>query len=151
MTITDNDTPLRQRIQRQRATLHNMLVDPMRRVARRCATVWDDRAALDHVLAESIPKVPYVTYLYALDLDARAERQAVDAERAARRLVAEERHVDLVHCGPLGDVGEEHRALYDVVHRRTVGFERRLDGLERLLRLRTNAPLDERPGLAVIA
>mgnify|MGYP002063621528 CR=1 FL=1 len=26
-----------------------------------------DRAALDHVLAESIPKVPYVTYLYALD------------------------------------------------------------------------------------
>jgi hypothetical protein len=44
-----------------------MLIDPMQRVARRCAKVWDDRAALDHLLLESIPKVPYVTYLYALD------------------------------------------------------------------------------------
>lgn len=67
----DSNTPLRQRILRQRATLHNMLVDPMRRVARRCAKVWDDKPALDQVLLESIPKVPYVTYLYALDLDAR--------------------------------------------------------------------------------
>ena len=67
MDIEQADTPLRQRIQRQRATLHNMLVDPMRRVARRCATVWDDRAALDHLLSESLPKVPYVTFLYALD------------------------------------------------------------------------------------
>jgi hypothetical protein len=67
MDIEQPDTPLRQRIQRQRATLHNMLVDPMRRVARRCAAVWDDRAALDHLLSESIPKVPYVTFLYALD------------------------------------------------------------------------------------
>jgi hypothetical protein len=65
--INDNDSPLRQRILRQRATLYNMLIDPMRRVARRCATIWDDRPALDHLLLESIPKVPYVTYLYALD------------------------------------------------------------------------------------
>ncbi|MCB1789044.1 MAG: PDC sensor domain-containing protein [Gammaproteobacteria bacterium] len=63
----DNDTPLRRRILRQRATLHNMLIDPMRRVARRCAKVWDDKPALDHLLMESIPKVPYVSYLYALD------------------------------------------------------------------------------------
>ena len=66
-----NDTPLRQRILRQRATLHNMLVDPMGRVARRCAKVWDDKPALDHLLQESIPKVPYVTYLYALDANGR--------------------------------------------------------------------------------
>ena len=63
----DNDTPLRQRILRQRATLHNMLIDPMRRVARRCAKVWEDRPSLDHLLTESMPKVPYVSYLYALD------------------------------------------------------------------------------------
>jgi len=67
----DHDSPLKQRIVRQRATLHNMLIDPMRRVARRCAKVWDDRAALDRILLESIPKVPYVTFLYALDTQGR--------------------------------------------------------------------------------
>lgn len=67
MDIEQEDSPLKQRIQRQRATLYNMLIDPMRRAARRCATFWDDCAALDQVLVESIPKVPYVTYLYALD------------------------------------------------------------------------------------
>ena len=70
MDIEDN-RPLKQTILRQRATLYNMLIDPMRRVARRCAKVWDDRPSLDHLLVESLPKVPYVTYLYALDPDAR--------------------------------------------------------------------------------
>lgn len=68
---TDSNSPLKQRILRQRATLHNMLIDPMRRVARRCAKAWDDKPALDTVLLESIPKVPYVTYLYALDTTGR--------------------------------------------------------------------------------
>ena len=56
LDINDNSTPLKQRILRQRATLYNMLIDPMRRVARRCAKVWDDRAALDQLLFDSIPK-----------------------------------------------------------------------------------------------
>ncbi len=51
--------------------LHNMLIDPMQRVARHCAQVWEDKPALDRLLLESIPKVPYVTYLYALDNAAR--------------------------------------------------------------------------------
>jgi hypothetical protein len=67
MTQPADDTPLRLHIQRQRATLYNMLIDPMRRVARRCAQAWGDRAALDELLLTSMPKVPYVTYLYALD------------------------------------------------------------------------------------
>ena len=67
MDIAENNSPLKQRILRQRATLHNMLIDPMHRVAKRCAKVWDDKPALDHLLLESIPKVPYITYLYALD------------------------------------------------------------------------------------
>lgn len=71
MEIGENSSPLKQRILRQRATLYNMLIDPMRRVARRCAKVWDDKPALDHLLLESIPKVPYVTYLYALDVQGR--------------------------------------------------------------------------------
>jgi hypothetical protein len=63
------ETPLKQRIARQRDMLHNMLIDPMRRVARRCAKVWETREELDQLLSISIPKVPYVTYLYALDRD----------------------------------------------------------------------------------
>lgn len=71
MDITDNSSPLKQQILRQRATLYNMLIDPMRRVARRCAKVWDDKPALDHLLLESMPKVPYITYLYAMDTQGR--------------------------------------------------------------------------------
>jgi hypothetical protein len=63
----DQASPLRLRVTRQRATLYNMLIDPMRRTARRCVKAWDERPALDRILLESIPKVPYVTYLYALD------------------------------------------------------------------------------------
>jgi len=37
--ITENHSPLKERILRQRATLHNMLIDPMQRVAKRCAKV----------------------------------------------------------------------------------------------------------------
>ena len=71
METLDNNSPLKQRILRQRATLYNMLIDPMQRVARRCAKVWQDRPTLDQLLLESIPKVPYVTYLYALDTQSR--------------------------------------------------------------------------------
>lgn len=76
----DNNTPLKQRILRQRATLHNMLIDPMKRAARRCAKAWDDRPALDHLLLESIHKVPYVTYMYALDTAGRQMSGNASAE-----------------------------------------------------------------------
>jgi hypothetical protein len=82
----DNDTPLKQRIARQRATLYNMLIDPMKRTARRCLKVWDDRAGLDRMLLDSIPKVPYVTYLYALDPNGRQ----ISSNAAASGLMAED-------------------------------------------------------------
>lgn len=82
----DDSSPLRQRIVRQRATLHNMLIDPMRRVAKRCALVWDDRAALDRTLQRSIADVPYVTFLYALDTDARQ----ISSNASAEGLIAED-------------------------------------------------------------
>lgn len=84
--IESPDTPLRKRILRQRATLHNMLIDPMHRVAKRCAKVWDDKPALDHLLMESLPKVPYVTYLYALD----KQGKQVSANAAAEGLILED-------------------------------------------------------------
>ena len=58
---------LRQRILRQRTLLYNMLLDPMRRAAARCARVWDDKRALDQALLKSIRQIPYCTFLYATD------------------------------------------------------------------------------------
>lgn len=86
MDINDNDSPLKQRILRQRATLFNMLIDPMRRAAKRCAKAWDDKPALDHLLLDSIPKVPYVTYLYALDTQTRQ----ISANASADGLIEED-------------------------------------------------------------
>lgn len=84
MPVTE--TPLKQRIARQRDMLHNMLIDPMRRVARRCAKVWEMRDELDQLLLSSIPKIPYVTYLYALDRDGRQ----VSANAAPEGLLPED-------------------------------------------------------------
>ncbi len=86
MAIAGNDSPLKRRVLRQRATLHNMLIDPMRRAAKRCAKAWDDRPALDHLLLESIPKVPYITYLYALDPHGRQ----ISANASADGLIPED-------------------------------------------------------------
>jgi hypothetical protein len=61
--------PLQERILRQRTLLYNMLLDPMRRAAKRCARVWDDKTQLDQALLKSIEQIPYCTYLYATDLN----------------------------------------------------------------------------------
>lgn len=63
-----------------------MLIDPMKRTARRCVKAWDDRATLDRILLESIPKVPYVTYLYAMDTHARQ----ISANASAAGLIEED-------------------------------------------------------------
>jgi len=108
MDIQNGDTPLKQRIQRQRATLHNMLVDPMRRVSRRCAKVWNDRAALDQLLSESIPKVPYVTYLYTLDNSGRQ----ISANASAAGLIADDFGRDRSERPYLQDLpGDRHMTL----------------------------------------
>lgn len=65
------NSALQQRILRQRASLHNMLVDPMHRVAERCVRVWHDKELLDVTLLSAIAEVPYCKFLYALDNDAR--------------------------------------------------------------------------------
>jgi hypothetical protein len=63
-------SPLQQRILKQRTLLHNMLIDPMARVAGGCAPVWEDRAMLEQRLQEGFCQTPYCTYLYALGPDA---------------------------------------------------------------------------------
>lgn len=61
------DSPLQQRVRRQRAHLYNMLIDPMQRAASRVSKVWDDREQLDAKVLDSISKIPYATYVYTLD------------------------------------------------------------------------------------
>ncbi len=69
MTLTES--PLQKRIRRQRAHLYNMLIDPMQRAASRVSKAWDNREALDERLLDSMAKIPYVTFTYALDAEAR--------------------------------------------------------------------------------
>ncbi|MGV6826821.1 MAG: PDC sensor domain-containing protein [bacterium] len=64
-------TPLQARIQRQRALLHNLLLDPMQRSAVRCAKVWDNKEELDQALLESLQEMSYCTFMYAIDPDAK--------------------------------------------------------------------------------
>lgn len=68
--MTTDDSALRTLISRQRASLYNMLIDPMRRSARRCAQVWGDKALLDETLTKQIQRLPYCTFMYAMDTDA---------------------------------------------------------------------------------
>jgi hypothetical protein len=80
----------------------------------------------------------------ALDLRARTEGDAIaGTQGAARRLLVEERHVFLVHVGPLADIGHEHGALDHVVHACAGAFQGRLDILERLPGLGADATLNE--------
>jgi hypothetical protein len=83
---TPRRSPLQNRVQQQRTHLHNMLVDPMQRAASRVAKVWHDREALDNRLLDSMAKVPYVTYLYALD----TEGQQVSANAYSGGLIPED-------------------------------------------------------------
>ncbi len=62
---------LKESIERQRASLYNMLVDPLARIADEAARVWPDKAALDTLLLDAIRTIPYARFLYALDADAR--------------------------------------------------------------------------------
>lgn len=71
MTRTTDDSELRRLIGRQRASLYNMLIDPMRRSARRCAQSWGDKALLDETLVRQIQRLPYCTFMYAMDPQAR--------------------------------------------------------------------------------
>lgn len=59
-------TTLRQSIERQRDSLSNMLVDPMRRIAGDAARVWTDRLQLGLTLMAGLATLPYVKYLYAM-------------------------------------------------------------------------------------
>ena len=82
-------TTLKESIQRQRASLSNMLVDALGRIAAEAAHVWDDKAQLDLTLMAGLATLPYVKYLYAMTPDGRqisdnASREGLIAEDFGR-------------------------------------------------------------------
>ena len=64
-------TTLKESIERQRASLSNMLVDALRRVAAEAAHTWNDKGLLDLTLMAGLATLPYVKYLYAMTPDGR--------------------------------------------------------------------------------
>ncbi len=54
-------------IEEQKAALSAKLVAPMEHLAQKCAAVWPNKAALDHVLQQGLASIPQCRLLYALD------------------------------------------------------------------------------------
>ncbi|MEO5342530.1 MAG: PDC sensor domain-containing protein [Gammaproteobacteria bacterium SHHR-1] len=65
------NSQLKALIARQRASLYNLLLDPMQRAARRCAKVLDDKQALDETLQHQLQRLPYATFMYVMDASCR--------------------------------------------------------------------------------
>lgn len=58
---------LQQNIEHQRESLRHILAEPLLRVSRQLAAVWNLRKSMDDVLQRNIESVPHCTFLYALD------------------------------------------------------------------------------------
>ncbi len=54
-------------IEQQKAALAAQLASPMEQLARQCAAVWPDKAALDRVLQQGLASIPQCRLVYALD------------------------------------------------------------------------------------
>lgn len=54
-------------IEEQKFALSTKLVAPMEHLARQCAEVWPDKAALDRVLQQGLASIPQCRLVYALD------------------------------------------------------------------------------------
>ncbi len=56
-------------ISKQRSSLFELLVNPLRRVAAECQKAWSEREALTRVLLDQFDSIPNCTYLYVVGLD----------------------------------------------------------------------------------
>ncbi len=60
---------IQQAILAKKAALAETVSEPMARLGNRCADVWPDADALDHLLSEAIGSIPHCHLLYAWDLN----------------------------------------------------------------------------------
>lgn len=58
---------LKKSIEVQRASLRNMLVDPMQRIAAELRAVWGDNDRINEILLSELGTLPYVKFLYLMD------------------------------------------------------------------------------------
>ncbi len=56
-------------ISKQRSSLFELLVNPLRRVAAECQKVWPEREGLTRALLDQFDSIPNCTYLYVVGLD----------------------------------------------------------------------------------
>lgn len=68
-------------IEEQKAALSAQLAFPMEQLARQCAGVWPDKAALDRVLQQGLATVPLCRLVYALDPSGRQISANVAADK----------------------------------------------------------------------
>ena len=67
--MPDGGHTLQESVALQRASLKQLIEEPLRCAARASAAAWGERAALNAELARLFPSVPHCRYLYAMTLD----------------------------------------------------------------------------------
>jgi len=106
------DERLQGAVAKQRAALHSLLEEPLRSLALRCMPHWLDSGALDRVLAEALPDLPWCHLLYALDtrgtqVSGNISRDGIDLTRCGQ---------DLAHRPYLKSAVPYHGFLISVVY-----------------------------------
>ncbi|MDH5219197.1 MAG: PDC sensor domain-containing protein, partial [Gammaproteobacteria bacterium] len=72
---------LQESIDKQRQELLDRLAKPMQRVAGLCRDTWEETDKLNKVLVKNFRRIPYRTYLYALDPNGLQVSDTVSRER----------------------------------------------------------------------
>lgn len=74
----------------QKTALTAKLVAPMERLARQCAEVWPDKAALDRVLKEGLASIPLCRLVYAIDPSGKQISANVAADQLHERFYGQD-------------------------------------------------------------
>lgn len=77
-------------IEEQKAALSAKLVAPMEHLARQCAEVWPEKAALDRVLKEGLASIPLCRLVYAIDPSGRQISANVAADQLHERFYGQD-------------------------------------------------------------
>lgn len=77
-------------IEEQKSALAARLVAPMEQLARQCAEVWPEKAALDHVLQQGLASIPLCRLVYAIDHSGRQISANVAADQLHERFYGQD-------------------------------------------------------------
>ncbi len=83
------ESTLNQAVRQQREALTALLGSALYDLGKQCAALLDDRPALERLLAEALPQIPFCKHLYVLDaegrqLTANITREGLDPDHFAR-------------------------------------------------------------------